>query len=87
AYHLEAALAIVDTMPLIITVPADLAYLVAERYDLVIKPLPFAFTPFDYSLIWHSRCDTSESQQWLRKVLKQECGKLITKRIEDVGLD
>lgn len=51
AYHLEAALAIVDSMPLIITVPADLAYLVADRYDLVVKPLPFAFTPFDYSMI------------------------------------
>ncbi|MBY6199375.1 LysR family transcriptional regulator [Vibrio hangzhouensis] len=86
AYHLEAALAIVDSMPLIITVPADLAYLVADRHDLVIKPLPFAFTPFDYSLIWHTRCDTSESQQWLRSVLKEECGKLIAKRIEDVGL-
>lgn len=86
AYHLEAALAIVDSMPLIITVPADLAYLVAERYDLVIKPLPFAFTPFDYSLIWHARCDTSESQKWLRSVVKVECGKLIAKRIEDVGL-
>ncbi|WP_117236280.1 LysR family transcriptional regulator [Vibrio maerlii] len=86
AYHLEAALAIVDKMPLVITVPADLAYLVAERYDLVVKPLPFEFTPFDYSLIWHTRCDTSESQKWLRRVLKEECGKLIQKRIEDIGL-
>lgn len=86
AYHLEAALAIVDKMPLVITVPADLAYLVAERYDLVIKSLPFEFIPFDYSLIWHSRCDSSESQQWLRRVLKEECGKLIQKRIADVGL-
>ncbi len=86
AYHLEAALAIVDKMPLVITVPADLAYLVAERYNLVTKPLPFEFTPFDYSLIWHTRCDTSESQQWLRRVVKEECGKLIARRIEDVGL-
>jgi DNA-binding transcriptional LysR family regulator len=86
AYHLEAALAIVDKMPLVITVPADLAYLVAERYNLVIKPLPFEFTPFDYSLIWHTRCDTSESQKWLRRVVKEECGKLIARRIEDVGL-
>ncbi|MDH5928276.1 LysR family transcriptional regulator [Vibrio lentus] len=86
AYHLEAALAIVDRMPLVITVPADLAYLVAERYDLVVKPLPFEFMPFDYSLIWHSRCDTSASQQWLRRVVKEECGELIQKRIADVGL-
>nr|WP_253820809.1 LysR family transcriptional regulator [Vibrio sp. 99-70-13A1] len=85
AYHLEAALAIVDKMPLVITVPADLAYLVADRYDLVIKPLPFEFVPFDYSLIWHSRCDSSDSQQWLRRVLKEECGELIEKRIEDIG--
>ncbi|MGF1844952.1 MULTISPECIES: LysR family transcriptional regulator [Vibrio] len=86
AYHLEAALAIVDKMPLVITVPADLAYLVAERYDLVVKRLPFEFTPFDYSLIWHSRCDTSPAQAWLRRVLKDECRKLITKRVEDIGL-
>ncbi|PMH41466.1 LysR family transcriptional regulator [Vibrio sp. 10N.286.49.B3] len=86
AYHLEAALAIVDEMPLVITVPADLAYLVAERYDLVIKKLPFEFTPFDYSLIWHARCDTSPAQAWLRRVVKEECGKLIEKRIEDIGL-
>ncbi len=85
AYHLEAALAIVDKMPLVITVPADLAYLVAERYDLVIKPLPFEFTPFDYSLIWHARCDSSPAQIWLRNVVKEECGKLIVKRIEDIG--
>ncbi|ANS84042.1 LysR family transcriptional regulator [Vibrio scophthalmi] len=87
AYHLEAALAIVDTMPLIITVPADLAYLVAERYDLVVKPLPFHFTPFDYSLIWHPRCEHSPAQEWLRAIVKEECSRLIAKRIEDMGLD
>lgn len=86
AYHLEAALAVIDTIPLIITVPADLAYLVADRYDLVIKPLPFEFTPFDYSLIWHPRCEHSPSQEWLRNLLKEECGKLIAKRVEDLGL-
>ncbi|CCN85381.1 Putative transcriptional regulator, LysR family [Vibrio nigripulchritudo SFn27] len=87
AYHLEAALAIVDTLPLIITVPADLAYLVAERYDLVVKPLPFEFTPFEYSMIWHPRCEHSPAQEWLRAVVKQECSKLIAKRVEDLGLD
>ncbi|WP_105902534.1 LysR family transcriptional regulator [Vibrio gangliei] len=86
AYHLEAALSIMDTLPLIITVPADLAYLVAKRYNLVIKKTPFELTPFDYSLIWHSRCDQSSSQQWLRGVLKQECGKLIAERIEVMGI-
>lgn len=87
AYHLEAALAIVDTMPLIITVPADLAYLVSERYDLKVKPLPFHFTPFDYSMIWHPRCQYSPEQEWLRGIVKEECGKLIAKRVEDMGLD
>ncbi len=86
AYHLEAALAVVDSIPLIITVPADLAYLVADRYDLLIKPLPFAFTPFDYSMIWHSRCEHSPAQEWLRNLLKEECGRLIAKRVEDLGL-
>ncbi|CAH8214991.1 LysR family transcriptional regulator [Vibrio aestuarianus] len=87
AYHLEAALAIVDTMPLIITVPADLAYLVAERYDLVVKPLPFQFTSFEYSMIWHSRCEHSPAQEWLRRIVKQECSRLIAKRVEEMKLD
>jgi DNA-binding transcriptional LysR family regulator len=87
AYHLEAALAIVDTLPIIITVPADLAYLVADRYDLVVKPLPFHFTPFEYSMIWHARCEHSPAQEWLRAVVREECSRLIAKRIEDMGLD
>ncbi|KLV03211.1 LysR family transcriptional regulator [Photobacterium aquae] len=86
AYHLEAALAIVESMPLIITVPADLAYLVADRHDLVIKPLPFEFKPFEYSLIWHPRCEHSAPQIWLRQLIKEECGKLINQRIRDMGL-
>lgn len=86
AYHLEAALAIVESMPLIITVPADLAYLVADKHDLVIKSLPFEFKPFDYSLIWHPRCEHSASQIWLRNLIKEECGRLIDKRIHDMGL-
>ena len=87
AYHLETALAILDTMPLIITVPADLAYLVAERYQLVMKKLPFEFTAFDYSMIWHPRCDHSPAQEWLRAIVRQECSRLIAKRIEDMGLE
>ncbi|MDP2531741.1 LysR family transcriptional regulator [Photobacterium damselae subsp. piscicida] len=86
AYHLEAALAIVESMPLIITVPADLAYLVAEKHNLVIKPLPFDFKPFDYSLIWHPRCEHSASQLWLRNLIKEECSRLIDTRIHDMGL-
>lgn len=86
AYHLEAALAIIDMMPLIITVPADLAYLVSERYDLIVKPLPFHFVPFDYSMIWHPRCEHSPAQEWLRNIVKEECGKLIAKRVQDIGL-
>ena len=86
AYHLEAALAIIEQMPLIITVPADLAYLVAERYQLIVKPLPFEFKPFDYSLLWHARCEHSASQIWLRTIIKQECGRLIDSRIHDIGL-
>ncbi|WP_070970227.1 LysR family transcriptional regulator [Vibrio sonorensis] len=86
AYHLEAALAVVDTMPLVITVPADLAYLVAQRYNLVVKPLPFEFTPFDYSMIWHPRCEHSPAQEWLRKIVKQECSKLIAQRGQVLNL-
>lgn len=86
AYHLEAALAIVDKLPILITVPADLAYLVADQHNLIVKPLPFEFKPFDYSLIWHPRCDHSAPQVWLRNLLKEECGRLIEKRVHDLGL-
>nr|WP_256261017.1 LysR family transcriptional regulator [Shewanella sp. NIFS-20-20] len=86
AYHLESALAIVDTLPLIITVPADLAYLVAERHQLVIKPLPFEFKPFQYSLAWHPRSEHAAPQQWLRQVIQQECGHLMDSRIRTMGL-
>jgi len=73
-------------MPLIITVPADLAYLVAEKHDLVVKPLPFAFKPFEYSLIWHPRCQHSAAQIWLRNLLTEQCGNLIEKRVHELGL-
>ncbi|WP_372881033.1 LysR family transcriptional regulator [Psychromonas sp.] len=86
SYHLEAALAIVDKMPLLITVPADLAYLMAEKYNLLVKPLPFEFKPFEYSLTWHPRCEHSQAQIWLRNLLKEECGRLINQRIHDMGL-
>lgn len=86
AYHLEAALAVINLMPIIITVPADLAYLVAKRYDLVVKSLPFDFKPFEYSLIWHERCEYSASQIWLRKLITSECGRLIERRINDMRL-
>lgn len=86
AYHLEVALAMVDKMPLIITVPADLAYLVAEKHDLIVKPLPFVFKPFEYSLIWHPRCDHSAAQIWLRNLLTEQCSSLIDKRVQQMNL-
>jgi len=86
AYHLQAALAIVDKMPLIMTVPADLAYLVAEKHNLIVKPLPFEFKPFEYSLIWHPRCEHSAAQVWLRNLLKEQCAQLIDKRVQEMGL-
>ena len=86
SYHLEVALAVAKERPLIITVPADLAYLVAEQHGLVIKRLPFEFKPFEYSLLWHARCEHSSAQRWIRSVLQEECGRLIDKRIEDLGL-
>lgn len=86
AYHLQAALAIIQQLPLIITVPADLAYLEAKKHNLVVKSLPFDFKPFHYSLIWHPRCEHSASQNWLRELIKEECGKLIDKRVYEMGL-
>ncbi len=86
AYHLEAATAIADQLPVIITVPADLAYLVADKNELVIKPLPFEFAPFDYSLIWHQRCEHSAEQIWLRRIIREECSRLINQRIQEMGL-
>ncbi|MGF1742627.1 LysR family transcriptional regulator [Vibrio profundum] len=77
ASHLEVALALIDSIPLIITVPADLAYLVAARHNMVVKPLPFSFAPFEYSMIWHQRSEYSKSQQWLRDMVKKHCGEAL----------
>jgi len=52
----------------------------------VVKPLPFEFEPFDYSLLWHPRCEHSASQVWLRNLIKEECSRLIGQRISDMGL-
>ncbi|UJF19319.1 LysR family transcriptional regulator [Vibrio sp. SS-MA-C1-2] len=77
ASYLEAAMALVDKMPLIITVPADLAYLYAERYQLVIKALPIDFKPFDYSLLWHPRSEHSAPHIWLRELIQKLCSEMI----------
>lgn len=87
AYHLDAAVAMTKSLPLIITVPADLAYLVGEKYGLVTKTLPFDFKPFDYFLIWHPKTAHSAAQVWFRNLIKEECGKLISRRIKDMGLE
>lgn len=79
-------LAIIDSMPLIMTVPADLAYLVAAKYNLIVKPLPFKFKPFEYSLIWHPYCEHSAAQNGIRNLLKEQCGQLIDKRVQGMGL-
>ncbi len=86
AYHLQTALAVLDTLPLILTVPADLAYMVAKEHGLVIRPLPFEFRPFQYSLIWHPRCEFSPAQKWLRGELQAACRTLIAERIQAMGL-
>lgn len=84
AYHLEAALAIVDKLEdeqqLIITVPADLAYLVAKKHNLVVKALPFEFNAFDYALIWHQRVENHAPHLWLKDILISECCALIEQR-------
>ncbi len=87
AYHLDAAVAMTKSLPLIITVPADLAYLVGEKYGLITKALPFNFRPFDYFLIWHPKTAHSAAQVWFRHLIKEECGKLISRRIKDMGLE
>ncbi|SHH35162.1 LysR family transcriptional regulator [Ferrimonas marina] len=86
AYHLQTALAVLDTLPLILTVPADLAYLVAKEHGLLIRPLPFEFQPFQYSLIWHPRCEFAPAQAWLRGELQSACTELINDRIRAMGL-
>ncbi len=86
AYYLQAAVALFDNLPLIVTVPADLAYLLAQDYDLVVKPLPFHFAPFDYSMIWHARRDHSPAQVWLRESIEKEWGRLMARR-QQLGLN
>lgn len=65
--HLDSALSLQQQHPLIITLPAGMAKLAAQRHRLRVKPLPFKLPRVDYKLFWHSRCDADPAQIWLRQ--------------------
>ncbi|WOT04959.1 LysR family transcriptional regulator [Shewanella youngdeokensis] len=64
--HLDTALALQSTHPMIITLPEGMAEIAAQRHGLNVKALPFKLPSLDYKLFWHSRSEQDKAQQWLR---------------------
>ena len=75
--QLDCALAMLNQQPLIMTLPDELANIIAQRHRLIAKPLPIVLPALQYSLCWHSRCQTDNAQQWLRQQLSSAAAKLL----------
>lgn len=67
-----SALNIVAGSELLLTIPQHIAHHAAPQFGLVHSPLPFALSPFIYSLIWHERQHQDAGHRWLRRMLIDE---------------
>ncbi|WP_394202511.1 LysR family transcriptional regulator [Shewanella waksmanii] len=80
--YLDGALSLLALQPAIITLPEGMAQLAAEQHQLIIKPLPFAIAPLNYSLFWHSRGQLDKGKQWLRQSLISAIAHLLDNKTE-----
>jgi DNA-binding transcriptional LysR family regulator len=56
---------------LIATVPLDLAISAAKSLPLQVLPLPFAWQPMKWSLVWHARANHDPASRWLRDAVRR----------------
>ncbi|MDT8427674.1 MAG: LysR substrate-binding domain-containing protein [Pseudomonadales bacterium] len=70
--HYRAAANVASKTDLALTAPRVLA----DQYDLVMRPLPFAVASLDLHLYWHKQADSDESHRWMRAVLTEMFRKL-----------
>ncbi|WP_448956137.1 LysR family transcriptional regulator [Labrys neptuniae] len=56
---------------LIATMPRRPARILAERFALQVRELPFASPRFDIGMIWHGRTQANPASAWLRQQIEQ----------------
>ncbi|WP_281646605.1 LysR family transcriptional regulator [Parendozoicomonas sp. Alg238-R29] len=75
--HFVAALALVATTDLVLTIPYGLATSCATHYNLKTLPLPLRQKPFTYSIIWHERHRKDPGHIWFRQLVYEELSQTI----------
>ena len=77
--HFVAALALIASSNLVLTIPYGLANSCAPHHNLKILPLPLEQTPFTYSIIWHERHKKDPGHIWFRQMVYEELTQSIRK--------
>jgi DNA-binding transcriptional LysR family regulator len=72
-----AALQLVASSDLVVTVPRTVAQRNAARMGLVEAELPFATDPFELWQVWHERAHHDKAHRWLREQLRDVATSLI----------
>ena len=62
-----AAMELVCQSDALVTAPLHLAGYFANRFDYVVKPLPFDLPKHSYYLLWHSRHQKDPAHRWFRE--------------------
>jgi DNA-binding transcriptional LysR family regulator len=63
-----AAPALIEGTDLVVTLPRQVAYRLAERYRLQVVPTPIELVGFDLSVSWHERGQADAGHRWLRRL-------------------
>jgi LysR family transcriptional regulator, nod-box dependent transcriptional activator len=66
-----AALHMLETTDLALTIPARLAIPAAALHDLIALKVPKEITPIRYSMVWHPRFESDSLHMWLRETVRQ----------------
>ncbi|NRF24108.1 LysR family transcriptional regulator [Vibrio coralliilyticus] len=62
-----AAMELVSQSDALVTAPLHLAGYFSNRFDYVVKPLPFDLPKHSYYLLWHSRHQKDPAHRWFRQ--------------------
>ena len=62
-----AAMELVCQSDALVTAPLHLAGYFSNRFDYVVKPLPFDLPKHSYYLLWHSRHQKDPAHRWFRE--------------------
>ncbi|MEW7864880.1 LysR family transcriptional regulator [Aeromonas diversa] len=65
----QAAVEILLRTDCLLTTPAHIAWLLAERHPLAFTALPFDTRPQRYHLLWHQRHHQDPAHRWLRELV------------------